>query len=124
MGQWETVTFSRPTSAKPALASAKPSILTPRNNRPAPTMTKSGMTASALEDETELLKHQTVGAELKRAIMQARQAKSLTQKGLALQLGVDQKTVQEYEAGKAIPNNALIAKMERTMGVKLPRAPK
>lgn len=87
-------------------------------------MTKSGMTASALEDETELLKHQTVGAELKRAIMQARQAKSLTQKGLALQLGVDQKTVQEYEAGKAIPNNALIAKMERTMGVKLPRAPK
>jgi len=128
--QWETVTFS-PTSAKPALASAKtgsasakPSILTPRNNRPAPTITKSGMTASALEDETELLKHQTVGAELKRAIMQARQAKSLTQKGLALQLGVDQKTVQEYEAGKAIPNNALIAKMERTMGVKLPRAPK
>jgi len=32
--------------------------------------------------------------------------------------------VQSYEAGKAIPNNALIARMERALGVKLPRAPK
>jgi putative transcription factor len=32
--------------------------------------------------------------------------------------------VNEYEAGKAVPNNALIAKMERVLGVKLPRPPK
>ena len=31
---------------------------------------------------------------------------------------------QEYEAGKAVPNNGLIAKMERALGCKLPRAPK
>jgi len=32
--------------------------------------------------------------------------------------------INEYEAGKAIPNNAVIAKIERALGCKLPRAPK
>jgi len=77
-----------------------------------------------LEDETDELKHQSVAPELKRAIIQARNAKRMTQKDLALQLGCDAKTVQEYESGRAIPNNALIAKMERAMGAKLPRAPR
>jgi len=31
---------------------------------------------------------------------------------------------QDYEAGKAIPNNALIAKIERALGCKLPRQKK
>ena len=34
------------------------------------------------------------------------------------------KTINEYESGKAIPNNGVIAKIERALGVKLPRAPK
>lgn len=87
-------------------------------------MTKSGLMAAALENDTETLKHQTVPVELKKAIMQARAAKQLTQKAFALALNTDVKTVQSYEAGTAIPNNALIAKMERVLGVKLPRAPK
>ena len=32
--------------------------------------------------------------------------------------------INEYESGKAIPNNAIIAKIERALGAKLPRAPK
>ena len=56
--------------------------------------------------------------------MQARNAKGMSQKELAQKLMTDVKTVQEYESGKAIPNNALIAKMERELGAKLPRAPK
>jgi ribosome-binding protein aMBF1 (putative translation factor) len=67
---------------------------------------------------------QTVSADLKKAIMQARNAKGMSQKDLAQKLMTDVKTVQEYESGKAIPNNALIAKMERELGAKLPRAPK
>lgn len=63
-------------------------------------------------------------SELKKAIMQARNAKKMSQKDLAQKLGCDAKTVQEYESGKAIPNNGLIAKMERELGAKLPRAPK
>ena len=32
--------------------------------------------------------------------------------------------INEYECGKAIPNNAIIAKIEWALGAKLPRAPK
>ena len=32
--------------------------------------------------------------------------------------------INEDEWGKAIPNNAIIAKIERALGAKLPRAPK
>ncbi len=49
------------------------------------------------------------------------QAKGLSQKDLAAKLMIPAKTIQDYEAGKAIPNNALIAKIERTLGCKLPR---
>jgi len=118
--QWETVTFN----TKPSVAKA--TVLAPYNNqRPVPSMSKVAGTANQqLEDETELLKHQTVPTELKRAIMQARNSKTMTQKQLALLLGCEAKLVQDYEAGKAIPNNALVAKMERVLGAKLPRAPK
>jgi len=119
--QWETVTFG----LKGGATTAKPKVFAPRTaNTPGPTMTTSGKTAAALENETEELKHSSVAPELKRAIMQARAAKGMTQKSLALQLGCDAKTVQEYESGKAMPNNLLIAKMERALGAKLPRARK
>lgn len=49
------------------------------------------------------------------------QAKGLSQKDFAAKLMIPAKTIQEYESGKAIPNNGLIAKMERQLGVKLPR---
>lgn len=116
--QWETVTFGTK-----APVAKKPSALTPRNAAPV-VVTHSGKTAAVLENDTENLKHQSVAPELKRAIMQARAAKQMTQKALALQLGCDAKTVAEYESGKAIPNNGLIAKMERMLGAKLPRARK
>lgn len=121
--QWETVVFKTRGVAPLAKPSAI-SALAPSNRVPGPTITKSGKTAVQLEEETEELKHQSVAPELKRAIMQARSAKRMTQKELAMQLGCDAKTVQEYESGRAIPNNALIAKMERAMGAKLPRAPR
>jgi len=112
---------SRPTSARPQ--SARGPDGAPAG--PGPSMSKvAGKTNQQLEDETEELKHQTVSADLKKAIMQARNAKGMSQKDLAQKLMTDVKTVQEYESGKAIPNNALIAKMERELGAKLPRAPK
>jgi len=77
-------------------------------------------------DKLEDLEEKATGlAKISQAFhKQARNAKRMTQKELAMQLGCDAKTVQEYESGRAIPNNALIAKMERAMGAKLPRAPR
>mmetsp|Transcript_18919 Transcript_18919/g.26541 ORF Transcript_18919/g.26541 Transcript_18919/m.26541 type:complete len:83 (-) Transcript_18919:186-434(-) len=60
----------------------------------------------------------------KKALMQARQAKGWNQKQLAQQIGQAQAVVQQYEAGKAIPNGAIIQKLNRALGVTLPKIPK
>uniref|UniRef100_A0A7S3F1H1 HTH cro/C1-type domain-containing protein n=1 Tax=Haptolina ericina TaxID=156174 RepID=A0A7S3F1H1_9EUKA len=83
-----------------------------------------GISATKLENETDELKHATVSTDLKQAIIKARNAKGLTQKQLAQQLNMQPQVINEYEAGKAIPNNAIIAKIERALGAKLPRAKK
>lgn len=65
-----------------------------------------------------------VGHDIKIAIQKGRQGKGWNQKQQAEAIGVKSDIVKDYEAGKAQPDNALIAKMERAMGCKLPRAPK
>ena len=54
-------------------------------------------------------------------MQKARCAKNFTQKTLAQRLNVKSNIIANYEQGKAIPNNAFINKIERVLGVKLPR---
>jgi putative transcription factor len=54
--------------------------------------------------------------ELRLALSQARNAKGLSQKDFAAKLMIPASVIQDYESGKAIPNNGLIAKMERALG--------
>ncbi|KAJ4839207.1 Multiprotein-bridging factor 1b [Turnera subulata] len=72
-----------------------------------------------LDDETENLSHDRVPTELKKAIMQARMDKKLTQSQLAQLINEKPQIIQEYESGKAIPNQQIIGKLERALGVKL-----
>eukprot|EP00586_Coscinodiscus_wailesii_P006879 CAMPEP_0172488798 /NCGR_PEP_ID=MMETSP1066-20121228/18526_1 /TAXON_ID=671091 /ORGANISM="Coscinodiscus wailesii, Strain CCMP2513" /LENGTH=161 /DNA_ID=CAMNT_0013256261 /DNA_START=180 /DNA_END=662 /DNA_ORIENTATION=- len=72
-------------------------------------------------EESEDLKHSKVDKSLSKAIMQARTAKKKTQKELATMINEKIQVVQEYESGKAIPNGAIIGKIERALGCKLPR---
>ena len=51
--------------------------------------------------------------------MQGRLAEKLTQAQLAQQINERPQVVQEYESGKAIPNQQILAKLERVLGVKL-----
>ena len=60
-----------------------------------------------------------VGLSLGKRIQQARMAKSLTQKQLATLINEKPNVVAEYEQGKAIPNNQILGKLERKLGVKL-----
>merc|ERR1712003_83756 len=78
------------------------------------------MSARKLE-ETEELKHNKVDKSLSKAIMQARTAKKLTQKELATAINEKPQVVALYENGKAIPSGAIIVKVERKLGCKLPR---
>eukprot|EP00298_Acanthocystis_sp_HF-20_P005258 c15494_g1_i1.p1 GENE.c15494_g1_i1~~c15494_g1_i1.p1 ORF type:complete len:144 (-),score=65.60 c15494_g1_i1:47-478(-) len=80
--------------------------------------------AKKLEEETVDFHHQKVPLELRKAIQQARQAKSMTQKDLAVRLNEKASVVNDYESGKAIPNNGMIARMEKILETKLPRPPK
>ena len=48
-------------------------------------------------------------------------AKKMTQKELATKINEKPQVVGEYESGKAVPNGQIIVKMERVLGVKLPR---
>jgi len=66
----------------------------------------------------------TVGHDVKIAIQKARQSKGWNQKQLAEAISAKTDVIRDYECGKAIPDNALIAKIEKVTGVKLPRAPK
>jgi putative transcription factor len=77
------------------------------------------MNTKRLDDETDVLAHEKVSGELKKNIMQARLDKKLTQAQLAQLINEKPQIVQEYESGKAIPNQQIISKLERILGVKL-----
>ena len=64
-----------------------------------------------------------VSLDLKIRIMKARQAKGMTQKELATKMSEKPQVVNQYESGAAIPNNQVLGKMERILGVKLRGAP-
>ena len=52
-------------------------------------------------------------------IAQGRQAKEMSQKDLANKISEKPQDVTEYEQGKALPNQQILAKMERALGMKL-----
>ncbi|KAK9048604.1 hypothetical protein SSX86_032431 [Deinandra increscens subsp. villosa] len=60
-----------------------------------------------------------VAPEVRQLIQKARIDKKLSQADLAKQINERPQVVQEYENGKAVPNQAVLAKMERVLGVKL-----
>jgi len=66
----------------------------------------------------------TVGLEFKMALLKARQAKGISQKDLAEKINVKAAVITEYEQGKAIPDPAIISKLNRALGVTLPKPPK
>ena len=72
-----------------------------------------------LDEETEELHHERVSLSLGKTIQQARQAKEWSQKDLATKVNEKVEVIREYENGKAVPNQVILAKMERNLGVKL-----
>ncbi|CAO2206550.1 unnamed protein product [Urochloa humidicola] len=72
-----------------------------------------------LADDTENLAHDRVPSDLKEKLMQARLDKKMTQAQLAEMINEKPQVIQEYELGKAIPNQQIIGKLERALGTKL-----
>jgi len=72
-----------------------------------------------LDRETEELHHERVPLEVGKAIQIGRQDKGLTQKDLATKINEKPQVIADYECGKAIPNNQVLGKIERAIGLKL-----
>ena len=62
--------------------------------------------------------------DIQQSIQKARLAVKMSQKDLAKKLNVNVDVIINYENGKAIPNNEFIAKIEKILNTKLPRASK
>ncbi|CAK9291308.1 unnamed protein product [Gordionus sp. m RMFG-2023] len=72
-----------------------------------------------LEQDTENLQHEKVPLELGKIISKRRVEMNMTQKDLATKICEKPQIVNEYESGKAIPNQQIISKMERILSMKL-----
>ena len=81
-----------------------------------------GARAVRLDDNESLdFKHKTIPLYFKTALMKARQEKKWTQKELAQKINAKPSVIQDYESGKTIPIPGIIQKLNRALGVKLPR---
>ncbi|KAJ3098826.1 hypothetical protein HDU96_010929 [Phlyctochytrium bullatum] len=130
-GGWDDVTVIRKRPERPAVLKSESQINAARRSGVAvSTEKKSAINsngpaydagkAAKLDNETENFKVERVSLSVGKAIQQARQAKQLTQKDLATKINEKQTVVNEYESGKAAnPNQQVLAKMERVLGVKL-----
>lgn len=100
---WETVILT-----KPVIKVEKP-------NKPVNPLEK---------DPGEVIVLPKIDVELKKAIQQARMNQKLSQKELASKMNIPISTINGYENGTVIPNNAFIAKLEKVLNTKLPRIKK
>lgn len=80
--------------------------------------------AQKLDAETTDFHHQTVTLDFQMALQQARTAKGWSQKDLAGKINEKATVINDYESGRAIPNQEIIGKLSRVLGVKLPKLPK
>nr|AZL19543.1 transcription factor MBF1 [Diospyros kaki] len=72
-----------------------------------------------LDEAAETAALEKVSGDVRQAIQKARMEKKMSQAELAKQINEPPRVVQEYENGKAVPNQAVLAKMEKVLGVKL-----
>ena len=75
-------------------------------------------------DAEEITVPKTISGSTSQTIMQARQAKGWTQAQLAKAISEKITLVEDYESGKAIVENRVLAAIEKVLGCKLDRPPK
>ena len=77
------------------------------------------LNARKLDEQTEPAALDRISTEIRFAIQKARLAKKMSQTDLAKAISERPQVVQEYESGKAVPNQIVLSKMERVLEVKL-----
>jgi putative transcription factor len=80
---------------------------------------QSNINLKKIEDDNENLSYEKVTLSLSQEIQKARVAKKLTQKQLATQINERVDVIQKYENGKAIPDQKILSKLRKILGVRL-----
>ncbi|KAI8084838.1 multi protein bridging factor 1-domain-containing protein [Halteromyces radiatus] len=132
MSDWDTTTILRKRPEDRARATRSQSELNAARRAGATITTekKSTLTNSSqantdhrriakLDRENEVAPPPKVDVSVGKALQKGRQDKGMTQKDLAQLINEKPQVVNEYESGKAIPNQQVLGKMERALGVKL-----
>ncbi|KAH7522991.1 hypothetical protein JRO89_XSUnG0085900 [Xanthoceras sorbifolium] len=119
----EIETLRKSTAGTNKAASSSTSLNTRKLDEDTENLSRLGSFFGLLETYSDftlcILEDDRVPTELKKAIMQARTDKKLTQAQLAQIINEKPQIIQEYESGKAIPNQQILTKLERALGVKL-----
>ncbi|KAM5539131.1 hypothetical protein V8D89_007354 [Ganoderma adspersum] len=72
-----------------------------------------------LDRENEVAPPSKIPPAVGKAMQTARMEKQLSQKDVAQKINEKPSVLQDYEAGRAIPNPQILSKLERVLGVKL-----
>jgi len=80
-----------------------------------------GQRLTKVDRENEVAPPPKIDLSVGKAMAQARQAKEppMSQKDLATKVNEKQSVINDYESGRAVPNQQLLGKLERALGVKL-----
>lgn len=78
-----------------------------------------GQRLTKLDDIDDVVAVKKVDVSVGKTIAKARQEKGFTQKELATKVNEKPQVINDYESGKAQPNQQLLGKLERALGVKL-----
>nr|CAD7410478.1 unnamed protein product [Timema cristinae]CAD7431074.1 unnamed protein product [Timema monikensis]CAD7459454.1 unnamed protein product [Timema tahoe]CAD7594372.1 unnamed protein product [Timema genevievae] len=130
MSDWETVTILRKKPPKASAMKSEQAVNAARRQGVAvDTQSKWGAATNKqhlttkntakLDRETEELKHDKVPLDLGKLIQQGRQSKNWSQKDLATKVNEKPQVINDYEAGRGIPNQVVIGKIEKAIGMKL-----
>ncbi|XP_065067974.1 endothelial differentiation-related factor 1 homolog isoform X1 [Rhopilema esculentum] len=130
MAEWDQVTYLKKKPMKAKEARSKEAINTAMRKGTGVDTEKKFSAASnkqhtasrdtaKLDRETEELHHSTITLDVGKIIQKARVEKEWTQKDLATRINEKPQVVNDYEAGRAIPNNQIMSKLERSLGVRL-----
>ncbi len=78
-----------------------------------------GRRLTKVDNETNNYKSKSLRNNVKQAIVKARNGKKMKRDQLASMLNVKPNIIAEYETGNPIPDNSLLGKMERVLGIRL-----
>ncbi|BFZ65278.1 multiprotein-bridging factor 1 [Saitoella coloradoensis] len=78
-----------------------------------------GQRLTKIDRENEVAPPKTISMDLGKTISKARMDKGMKQSELAQKVNEKPNVINDYEAARAVPNQQLLGKLERALGVKL-----